>query len=91
VHVGLTGKQKAKEAQARILINDLLERSGWQFFDDETGPANIALEVNVKSKKTTLVGLGDDYEKTANGYTDNLLLDALFALAGFDRRGTLLS
>jgi len=30
-----------KEAKARILINDLLQRSGWRFFDDETGPANI--------------------------------------------------
>ena len=26
-----------KEAKARILINDLLRRSGWRFFADETG------------------------------------------------------
>lgn len=64
-----------KEAKARILINDLLRRSGWRFFDDETGPANIALEVNIKIKKKTLDVLGDDFEKTANGYTDYLLLD----------------
>lgn len=64
-----------KEAKARILINDLLRRSGWRFFDDETGVANIALEVNVKIKKKALDGLGDDFEKTANGYTDYLLLD----------------
>lgn len=31
-----------KEAKARILINDLLQRSHWRFFDDEPGPANIA-------------------------------------------------
>ena len=64
-----------KEAKARILINDLLRRSGWRFFDDETGPANIALEAHVKLKKKTLENLGDDFEKTANGYVDYLLLD----------------
>src|SRR3989338_10966473 len=64
-----------KEAKARILINDLLRRSGWRFFDDETGPANIALEAHVKLKKKTLEELGDDFERTANGYVDYLLLD----------------
>jgi len=65
----------AKEAKARILIDNLLQRSGWQFFDDERSPANIALEVNIKIKKKTLDDLGDDFEKTANGYVDYLLLD----------------
>ena len=64
-----------KEAKARILINDLLRRSGWRFFDDETGPANIALEAHVKLKKKTLEDLGDDFEKKATGYVDYLLLD----------------
>ena len=64
-----------KEAKARILINDLLRRSGWRFFDDESGPANIALEAHVKIKKKTLEDLGGDFEKTANGYVDYLLLD----------------
>ena len=64
-----------KEAKARILINDLLIRSGWRFFDDETGPANISLEAHVKIKKKTLEELGDDFERTANGYVDYLLLD----------------
>ena len=64
-----------KEAKARILINDLLRRSGWRFFDDETGAANIALETNVKLKKKILDDLGDDFEKTANGYVDYLLSD----------------
>jgi len=64
-----------KEAKARILINDLLRRSGWRFFDDESGPANIALEAHVKIKKKTLEDLGDDFEKTSNGYVDYLLLD----------------
>lgn len=64
-----------KEAKARILINDLLRRSRWRFFDDETGPANIALEAHVKIKKKTLDDLGDDFEKTADGFVDYLLLD----------------
>ncbi|HLE16770.1 MAG TPA: hypothetical protein VI728_00630, partial [Syntrophales bacterium] len=63
------------EAKARILINNLLTRSGWRFFDDESGPANIALEAHIKIKKKTLEDLGDDFEKTASGYVDYLLLD----------------
>lgn len=67
----------SKEAKARILINDLLRRSRWRFFDDESGLANIALEAHVKLKKKTLDNLGDDFEKTANGFVDYLLLDEL--------------
>jgi len=65
-----------KEARARILINDLLKRAGWRFFDDETGQANIALEANVKIKKKALDALGNDFEKTSSGFVDYLLLDA---------------
>lgn len=65
----------SKEAKARILINDLLQRSGWRFFDNENGRANIALEAHVKLKKKTLDDLGEDFEKTANGFVDYLLLD----------------
>jgi len=65
----------AKEASARILINELLQRSGWRFFDDENGPANISLEANVKIKKKILDDLGEDFEKTAHGFIDYLLLD----------------
>lgn len=76
----------AKEAKARILINALLERAGWRFFDAAAGPANVALETNVKLKKKTPEGraealrrrfdaLGDDFESAANGYVDYLLLD----------------
>ncbi len=64
-----------KEARARIRINEYLQRSGWRFFEGENGPANIALEVHVKIKKETLEDLGDDFEKTANGFVDYLLLD----------------
>ncbi|MBS0264566.1 MAG: hypothetical protein JSS02_21710, partial [Planctomycetes bacterium] len=65
----------AKEARARVRINDLLSRSGWRFFDDERGSANIALEANVKLKKKTLDELGDDFEKVPRGFVDYLLLD----------------
>ena len=64
-----------KEAKARIRINDLLQRSGWRFFDDQDGPANVTLEAHVKLKKKVLDALGDDFEKTAHGFVDYLLLD----------------
>jgi type I restriction enzyme, R subunit len=64
-----------KEAQSRILINTLLQRSGWRFFDDENGPANIALEANIKLKKKALDALGEDFEKATDGFVDYLLLE----------------
>lgn len=65
----------AKEAKARIKINKLLEEAGWRFFDDTTGPANIALESNVKLSTTVVDELGENFEKTSNDVTDFLLLD----------------
>ena len=66
----------AKEATARIKINNLLEASGWRFFDDEDGPANICLEPKVKITSTELDDLGDNFDKTSNGFIDFLLLDS---------------
>lgn len=57
-----------KEAKARIKINRLLEESGWRFFDDENGQANICLEPNVKLKSTDIDSMGDDFERTKNGF-----------------------
>ncbi len=65
----------AKEAKARIKINNLLEEAGWRFLDSQAGPANITLESSVKITKTTLDKFGEDFEKTAKGYVDFLLLD----------------
>jgi type I restriction enzyme R subunit len=65
-----------KEATARIKINKLLESAGWRFLPNGNTPANIALEHNVTIKPADLDSLGDDFEKTKNGFIDFLLLDA---------------
>ena len=65
----------AKEAKARIKINKLLEESGWRFFDDAPGKANIVLEPKVKLTKAVVDGLGDNFEQSSNGFIDFLLLD----------------
>jgi type I restriction enzyme R subunit len=64
-----------KEAQARIKINKLLEEAGWRFFDDENGKANVVLEMNAKINEKELKELGEDFEKSGQGYVDFLLLN----------------
>lgn len=64
-----------KEAKARIKINNILQESGWRFFDDEKGSANIVSENNVKLTKKAVDELGNDFDKTKNGFIDFLLLD----------------
>ena len=64
-----------KEALARIKINRLLEQSGWRFFDDENGRANIQLEPSVKVTKQALDELGQNFERTSRGFADFLLLN----------------
>lgn len=63
------------EAKARIKINTLLQEAGWRFFDDKSGPANIVLENNAKLTKQAVDELGNDFDKTKNGFIDFLLLD----------------
>lgn len=65
----------AKEAQARIKINKLLETVGWRFFDDTNGKANVALEPNIKLSQNQIDDLGENFESTKNGFVDFLLLD----------------
>ncbi len=55
------------EATARIKINKLLEESGWRFFDDENGKANIALENNVKITQELVDDLDGSIQKSTNG------------------------
>src|SRR3989338_2407733 len=64
-----------KEAKARIKINNLLQASGWRFFDDKQGIANITLENNVKLTQKAIDAFGNDFDKTKNGFVDFLLLD----------------
>jgi type I restriction enzyme R subunit len=64
-----------KEAKARIKINQLLEESGWRFFDTDAGPANVLLENNVKLTQQVVNEYGDNFEKIKNGFVDFLLLD----------------
>ncbi|MBF0377266.1 MAG: DEAD/DEAH box helicase family protein [Desulfamplus sp.] len=75
----------AKEAKARIKINRLLEEAGWRFFDIDNGKkdnaktkikANVLLENNVKITVNAINELGEDFEKTKNGFIDFLLLDS---------------
>ena len=61
-----------KEAKARIKINKLLEDSGWRFFDNEKGQANISLEPNVKIAQKDIDAFGEDFESTKNGFIDFL-------------------
>ncbi|MBM4398727.1 MAG: hypothetical protein FJ041_00125 [Candidatus Cloacimonetes bacterium] len=64
-----------KEASARIKINNLLEASGWRFFDDKHGKANILLENQAKITQKAIDEYGNDFEKITKGYIDFLLLD----------------
>src|SRR3984957_9210149 len=65
-----------KEAVSRIKINKLLEAGGWRFFPEGKLPANIHLEPKVTIKIAELDALGNDFEKTAKGFIDFLLLDS---------------
>jgi type I restriction enzyme, R subunit len=65
----------AKEAKARIKINNLLEQSGWRFFDSPDGRANISLEHRTKKGKFINDKLGNDLEGAPDGFIDYLLLN----------------
>ena len=66
---------RSKEAKARVKINDMLKEAGWRFFDDENGSANVSVEANVKMTRSQIDGMGENFEKSVNGYVDFLLLD----------------
>ncbi|NLG04938.1 MAG: DEAD/DEAH box helicase family protein [Clostridia bacterium] len=65
----------AKEARARLKINKLLEEAGWRFFDTDGKSANIQVEPNVKISKQQVDSMGENFDKTKNGFIDFLLLD----------------
>lgn len=65
-----------KEAQARIKINKLLEDAGWCLLDNGPHKANVVLECKVRFINLgDGLEMGDDFEKTSNGFADYLLLD----------------
>jgi type I restriction enzyme R subunit len=64
-----------KEAKARLKINEMLMEAGWRFFEDESGAANIVVEPNVKMTRKQIDDMGEDFEKSVNGFVDFLLLD----------------
>lgn len=68
-------KMKQKEAKARLKINELLKEAGWRFFHEENKPANVTVEPNVKMTIKQVNDLGEDFDKTKNGFVDFLLLD----------------
>ena len=64
-----------KEAKAHIRINKLLEEAGWRFLDTPEGKSNVFLEMNAKLTEEKLNDLGENFEKTKNGFVDFILLD----------------
>ncbi len=66
---------RAKEAKARIKINELLKEAGWRFFDEDGKPANIQVEPNVKLSQKQVENMGENFDKVKNGFIDFLLLD----------------
>ena len=66
----------AKEATARVKIDQLLKEAGWRFFDDENGACNIRLESNTKITSHELDDMGENFEKAKDGFIDFLLLDS---------------
>lgn len=63
------------EAKARLKINQLLKDAGWRFFDEDGKPANIQVELNVKMSVKQVNDMGEDFDKTENGFVDFLLID----------------
>jgi type I restriction enzyme R subunit len=68
----------ATEALARIKINNKLIESGWRFFSDSKGPANISLELHMKIDNITaetLNNIDENYTNARNGFADYILKD----------------
>ena len=63
-----------KEAKARIKINKMLEEAGWHLLDDSDHRCNVTYETSCKITER-FNELGEDFEKTQNGFADFVLLD----------------
>lgn len=64
-----------KEAKARLKINELLKEAGWRLLDENGKPANVIVEPKVKLTAKQISDMGEDFEKTSNGFIDFMLLD----------------
>jgi hypothetical protein len=73
-------KKSVLRKQRQEKINKLLEESGWRFFDNTEGKANIVLEPKVKLTKAATVGKG----KVVFFGMDKNLLD-LLAITRLDK------
>ncbi|MBQ9072165.1 MAG: DEAD/DEAH box helicase family protein [Bacilli bacterium] len=68
----------AKEALARIKIDEKLKEAGWRFFPTEAGNANISLELKTKLEtftKEDLDNIDESYTNSRNGFADYILKD----------------
>ncbi|MDH5533330.1 MAG: DEAD/DEAH box helicase family protein [Candidatus Pacebacteria bacterium] len=62
------------EANARIKINKLLEKSGWRLVDSDEGKASVTVEDHlIVSPNKETDTLGEDFEKAKGGFIDYLL------------------
>ncbi|MFT4244385.1 MAG: DEAD/DEAH box helicase family protein [Candidatus Woesearchaeota archaeon] len=68
-------KNLKNEATARLKINSLLEKAGWRLYNSGHKKTNVLVEDRVSLKKIDFDELGEDFEKTANGFIDYLLVD----------------
>ena len=66
----------SSEAQARILINRLLEAAGWRLTHADRLRANVLCEHRIGRKSLPLgAELGNDFEHAPSGFVDYLLLN----------------
>lgn len=63
-----------KEANARLIINKLLEQAGWYLVDSDKTKANVSVENHLVVDSTENPStLGDDFEKVSGGFADYVL------------------
>jgi hypothetical protein len=60
-------------------------KSGWRFFDDENGPANITLELQVKLKAKVLDDLGTTSKRLRTALSSVLLNPVLICTVSASR------
>ena len=64
-----------KKLRQELKLTNYSKTLAGGFFDNESGRANIVLDSNTKITQKDIDALGENYEKTKNGFIDFLLLD----------------